>query len=169
MEKGSCRSSSDGLRCALAAPASAQLAGARPDAANHLDYARPFVTEAVIAGISVLWLQWEEERAQTAQLCLDGRVVEQPDYGRVALIEAVTPVESTDACRGKWTLGGLAFLPAGEHSDEEIGELACQMLSTRPDWYLFGFTSGRELGSSSLWCANLRPGEATTLNGPGSN
>ncbi len=154
---------------ALAAPASGQLAGNVPDAAHHLDHAQPFVTEAVLAGIGRLWLQWEENRAQTAQFCLDGRVVEQPEYGRVALIETVTPVESADACRGKWTLGSLAFLPAGEQSDEEIGELACQMLTTRPDWHLFGFMSGRELGSSSLWCANLQAGEAGSPSGTGTN
>jgi hypothetical protein len=117
---------------ALAAPASAQLAGSQPNAANTLDYPQPFVTEAVRAGVSVLWLQWQEDPTQKAQFCLDGRVIEDPAHGRVALIETVTRVESGSDCRGEWTLGSLAARLARVWPHERPGyreqqPLVCQL------------------------------------------
>jgi hypothetical protein len=152
---------------AIAGSASAQLAGDKPDATEPLDYPRPFLTEAVLAGVTVMWLQWEEDTTKKAQFCLDGRVLEDPEYGRVALIETVTPVENGSACRGEWTLGSLLFLPAGDHPESEIGDFACEVLSARPDWHVFGLMRGRGMGSS-LWCANWR-GAQETPTGAGSN
>ncbi len=136
---------------ALAAPASAQLAGSQPNAANTLDYPQPFVTEAVRAGV------------------LDGRVIEDPAHGRVALIETVTRVESGSDCRGEWTLGSLLFLPPGDYSDELIGDFACEVLSARPDWHVFGLMRGRDIESSSLWCANWRTEGEASATGASSN
>jgi hypothetical protein len=154
---------------ALAAPVSAQLAGERPVAADPLDFPQPFVTEAVRAGLTVLFLKWEEGPTQIAQFCLDGRVIEDPAHGRVALIETVTRVESGSDCRGEWTLGSLLFLPPGDYSDELIGDFACEVLSARPDWHVFGLMRGRDIESSSLWCANWRTEGEASATGASSN
>ncbi|MGD2153370.1 MAG: hypothetical protein PVG79_08875 [Gemmatimonadales bacterium] len=152
---------------ALAAPASAQLAGNRPDAAELLDHAQPFVTEAVLAAVDAHWLQWQEDAANSSQFCLDGRVVEDSTLGSVASVEALTAAGNFEVCRGKWTLGGLAFLPAGEHTDEEITRYACRVLSMRPDWHLFGIVNGETMESDSHWCANLRADEEEARAGTG--
>jgi hypothetical protein len=154
---------------ALARPASAQLAGNSPDAAPPLDHAQPFVTEAVIAAVDAHWLEWAEGAARSSQFCLDGRVVQEADLGRVALVETLTPAGGFEVCRGKWTLGGLAFLSAGEYSDEEIAGYACRVLAMRPDWHLFGIVSGSGMESSSHWCANLRAGEDGSPAGTGTH
>jgi hypothetical protein len=154
---------------AVAAPASAQLGGDKPDATEPLDFPQPFVTEAVSAGVTVLWLQWEGDPTEKAQFCLDGRVVEDPEHGRVALIETVTQVESGSECRGDWTLGSLVFLAPGDYSDELIFDFACEALSARPDWHLFGLVRGRDMESSSLWCVNWRAEAETVATGAGSN
>ncbi|UCC71924.1 MAG: hypothetical protein JSV86_16365 [Gemmatimonadota bacterium] len=156
---------------ALAAPASAQLAAAnRPDVADLLDYPQPFVTKAVVDSVAYHWLEWERDPVVESQFfCLDGRVVEVEGYGRVAQVELVTPVVNSEFCRGKWTLGGLAFLPPGDFSDEEVMEKACLVLATRPYWRLFGFVSGHDLSSGSHWCANIKDagadGESSTETG----
>jgi hypothetical protein len=152
---------------ALAAPASAQLAGSSPDAAPALDNAQPFVTEAVVASVDAHWREWRQDASANSQFCLDGRVVQNPELGRVALVETLTTAGGFEVCRGKWTLGGLAFLPAGEHSDEEIAAYACRVLNMRPDWHLFGIVDGEAMESNSQWCANLRSGEAGSPAGAG--
>jgi hypothetical protein len=144
---------------ALAAPASAQLAGNSPETAPPLDHAQPFVTEAVMSAVDGHWQEWVDGAAEGSQFCLDGRVVEEPELGRVALVETLTPARGFEVCRGKWTLGGLAFLPSGHYSAEDIAGYACRVLSMRPDWHLFGIVSGEAMESSSHWCANLRTGE----------
>jgi hypothetical protein len=152
---------------ALAAPASAQLAGNSPDAAPPLDHAQPTVVEEVMAAVDARWQEWAEDAVKGSQFCLDGRVVQDPEFGLVALIETLTPARGFEVCRGKWTLGGLAFLPSGEHSGEEIAGYACRVLSMRPDWHLFGIVNGDAMETSSHWCANLRTGEDGSPAGSG--
>lgn len=154
---------------ALAAPASAQLAGNVPENAPPLDHAQPFVTEAVMAAVDAHWLEWAEGAAESSQFCLDGRVVQEPGLGTVALVETLTPARGFEVCRGKWTLGGLAFLPSGEYSDEDIAGYACRVLTMRPDWHLFGIVSGEAMESSSHWCANLRPAGEGSPAGTGTH
>ncbi|UCC81884.1 MAG: hypothetical protein JSW46_12840 [Gemmatimonadota bacterium] len=154
---------------AVAAPASAQLAGEKPNAAEPLDYPQPFVTPTVAAGLSVLWLEWKEAAPEKVQFCLDGRVIEDPDRGRVALVENVIPVESGSECRGEWTLGSLLFLLAPGYSDQEVADFACGALSDRPDWHVFGIMRGQDIRNRSLWCANYRSGQDEPPVGASSN
>ncbi|MGD2218140.1 MAG: hypothetical protein PVJ64_15390, partial [Gemmatimonadales bacterium] len=115
------------------------------------------------------WQEWAGGAAESSQFCLDGRVIQDPELGSVARVEILTPAGGFEVCRGKWTLGGLAFLPSGEHSEEEIAAYACRVLSMRPDWHLFGIVNGETMEGSSHWCASLRIGEAGSTAGTGAD
>jgi hypothetical protein len=93
-------------------------------------------------------------------------VLEEPGFGRVARVEAVIRILSPDACRGAGMVGSVAFLPGGEYTSEQMREMACAVLESRPDWYLYGYVSGSTLESDSHWCANAvpQPADATTAS-----